>query len=75
MSAPMATIQADRWSAMQSEEKLYRRVYLASFVLFLAVATLMRLIPGQAGPTGERKSILAEARATAHATLGFALTH
>ncbi len=72
----MSVSQSAERSLLQTEERNYRRVYLASFVLFLLVAMVMRLVPGHArlirAADGARKSILAEARETAHATIGFA---
>ena len=69
----------DQWSARQSEERQYRRLYLASLPLFLVIATVMRLVPGLGTPfraaAGARKSIFAEAREAAHVTIGFAFMH
>ena len=73
----MSAIQsAERPSLLQCEERDYRRVYLASFLLFLVVALIRRVVPGHArlfrSADGTRKSVLAEAREAAHATIGFA---
>jgi hypothetical protein len=70
---------AEQRSPLQTEHRQYRRVYLASFVFFIVVAMAMRLVPGHAqlarAADGARKSILAEARETAHAAIGFAFMH
>jgi hypothetical protein len=70
---------AEQRSLRQSEERNYRRLYVASFPLFLIVAMAARLVPGHVrlvrAPGGVRKSILVEAREAAHATIGFAFMH
>jgi len=65
-------------TAFRSEASQYRRLYAATFLLFVIAALLARLLPGR-GPFSQAArsngSILTEAREMAHATLAYAYTH
>ncbi len=61
--------------ARQQEALEYRLVYLAGFVVFLAVAVATRLLPGQRQrrpQQARRRSIVGEARAAANTFIPFA---
>lgn len=58
----------------RSEQASFRRIYIASFPLFLAAAVIARLVaPLAAGRTaGARRSVFGEAKALADSTIPFA---
>ncbi|TCT04942.1 hypothetical protein EDC22_11436 [Tepidamorphus gemmatus] len=58
----------------RSEQASFRRIYIASFPLFLAAAVIARLVaPLASGRTaGQRRSVFGEAKALADSTIPFA---
>ncbi len=62
-------------SAHNRQESIeYRSLMVLAFLLFLAIATVSRLVPKEWRPlaTGQSESIIAEAKRTAHTVVPFA---
>jgi hypothetical protein len=74
-SAAEATID-ERRKARRAAERDYRLVSAAAFPVFLAIATLARLLPREARVKlcGGRRSILGDARAMVASTISIAFT-
>mgnify|MGYP006297995067 CR=1 FL=1 len=56
------------------DARQYRRMFVLCFSVFLVVALVSRLLPRRMRPlqgTGERRSVIAEARAAANAAVPF----
>lgn len=72
-SAAETTI-GERRKARRAAERDYRLITATAFPVFVAIATLARLLPREARVklTGGRRTVLADARAMVAATIPFA---